>query len=80
MALTAKRGALDPACRIPEPYRQDRNYGWSMAEATDEKRMKLRYAGTCRMCGTPLAAREEAIYERATETYVTTWVTSQKLR
>ena len=39
-----------------------------MAEATDEKRMKLRYAGTCRMCGTSLPVREEAIYERATKT------------
>ncbi len=35
---------------------------------TDDKRMKLRYAGVCRLCGTDLAARAEAIYERSTKT------------
>lgn len=30
--------------------------------------MKLRYAGTCRLCGTPLGAGVEAIYERDTKT------------
>lgn len=30
--------------------------------------MKLRYAGTCRLCGTELSARADAIYERATKT------------
>jgi hypothetical protein len=30
--------------------------------------MKLRYAGTCRLCGTGLPARAEAVYERATRT------------
>lgn len=30
--------------------------------------MKLRYAGVCRLCGTDLPAREEAIYERSTKT------------
>lgn len=39
-----------------------------MAEAPDEKRMKLRYAGTCRICGAALAARTNAIYERSTRT------------
>lgn len=34
----------------------------------DEKRMKLRYAGVCRLCGTELAARVEAIYEPSTKT------------
>jgi Nuclease-related domain len=34
----------------------------------DEKRMRLRYAGTCRVCGSELPARAEAIYERATRT------------
>lgn len=34
----------------------------------DEKRMKLRYAGSCRLCGRNISAREEAIYERATKT------------
>jgi predicted nuclease of predicted toxin-antitoxin system len=29
--------------------------------------MKLRYAGTCRLCGGELPARQEAIYERATK-------------
>ena len=33
-----------------------------------EKRMKLRYAGVCRVCGTELPARADAIYERATKT------------
>jgi hypothetical protein len=30
--------------------------------------MKLRYAGVCRLCGTELSARAEAIYERTTKT------------
>jgi len=30
--------------------------------------MRLRYAGTCRLCGTTLEARAEAIYERTTKT------------
>jgi hypothetical protein len=30
--------------------------------------MKLRYAGTCRLCGTGLPARAEAVYDRATRT------------
>jgi hypothetical protein len=34
----------------------------------DIKQMKLRYAGTCRLCATPLPARTEAIYERDTKT------------
>jgi hypothetical protein len=38
------------------------------AETTPDKRMKLRYAGACRLCGVELAARQEAIYERATKT------------
>lgn len=36
--------------------------------ATGDKRMLLRYAGTCRICGTELPARTEAIYERPTKT------------
>lgn len=35
-------------------------------ESTD-KRMRLRYAGVCRLCGTDLAARADAIYEKATK-------------
>lgn len=34
----------------------------------DEKRMKLRYAGVCRVCEAELPARTEAVYERATKT------------
>lgn len=33
-------------------------------QVVDEKRMKLRYAGICRLCGVELPARHEAIYER----------------
>jgi hypothetical protein len=39
-----------------------------VSEQPDEKRMRLRYAGTCRICGVPLEARSEAVYERATKT------------
>lgn len=43
-----------------------------MTEASEEqpadKRMKLRYAGVCRLCGSDLPARADAIYERATKT------------
>lgn len=34
----------------------------------DEKRMRLRFAGTCRVCGVELAARTAAVYERSTKT------------
>lgn len=37
-------------------------------EPAPDKRMKLRYAGSCRLCGTELPARVEAVYERATKT------------
>jgi hypothetical protein len=33
-----------------------------------DRRMKLRYAGVCRLCGMDLPARTDAIYERATTT------------
>jgi hypothetical protein len=33
-----------------------------------EKRMRLRYAGSCILCGTTLAAKTEAIYDRAHQT------------
>jgi Nuclease-related domain len=36
--------------------------------ATDEKVMRLRYAGTCRVCGAGIAQKTEAVYERATKT------------
>lgn len=34
----------------------------------DEKRMRLRYSGTCRVCSVELAAKAEAIYERSSKT------------
>lgn len=34
----------------------------------DEKRMRLRYAGECRVCDAALPAKTEAIYERSTKT------------
>lgn len=34
----------------------------------DEKTMRLRYAGACRVCGTALPAGTEAVYERTTKT------------
>jgi hypothetical protein len=39
-----------------------------VSEGADKKRMKLRYAGVCRVCEAELAARVEAIYERSTKT------------
>jgi len=33
-----------------------------------EKRMRLRYAGVCRICSAAIEARAEAVYERATKT------------
>lgn len=35
---------------------------------TDEKRMRLRYAGVCRICGSDIPAKVEAVYERSTKT------------
>jgi hypothetical protein len=43
-------------------------YLHAVAEVPDEKRMRLRYAGTCRLCGASLEAGAEAIYERLTKT------------
>jgi hypothetical protein len=34
----------------------------------DDKRMRLRYDGTCRLCGRTLAAGADAVYERAAKT------------
>ena len=36
-------------------------------EVTDVKRMRLRYAGTCRLCGAQLPAGLLAVYERTTK-------------
>lgn len=33
-----------------------------------EKLMRLRYAGTCRVCGAELPAKVEAVYERTAKT------------
>lgn len=38
------------------------------SEPPPVKRMRLRYAGTCRRCGTELPAKADAIYERTTKT------------
>ena len=38
------------------------------AASLTDKRMRLRYAGTCRLCGIELEARTDAIYERALKT------------
>ena len=39
----------------------------SAREAPTAKRMRLRFAGVCRICGASLDARAEAIYDRATK-------------
>ena len=39
-----------------------------MDGGADEKRMRLRYAGACRVCWVELPAKVEAIYERTTKT------------
>lgn len=38
------------------------------APIPDEKRMRLRYSGTCRVCGVELPAKADAIYERSSKT------------
>jgi hypothetical protein len=43
-------------------------YGASVHGGTDEKVMRLRYAGTCRVCGAGLPEKAQAIYERSTKT------------
>ncbi|MCL8251433.1 NERD domain-containing protein [Aeromicrobium fastidiosum] len=40
----------------------------SDASPVDEKRMRLRFAGTCRVCGIDIPARTPALYERSTRT------------
>ncbi|GAA2007671.1 hypothetical protein [Microbacterium ulmi] len=34
----------------------------------DDKRVRLRYAGTCRLCTRQISAGEEAVYERGSKT------------
>ena len=45
-------------------------YGLAVNElpASDDKLMRLRYAGHCRVCGCALPARAEAVYERSSKT------------
>ena len=40
----------------------------TLEPAPADKRMRLRYAGTCRLCGKPLPAGADAIYERELKT------------
>lgn len=40
----------------------------TLPDSSDEKRMKLRYAGVCRICGAALQVKEEALYERSSKT------------
>ena len=40
----------------------------SVEPVADEKRMRLRFAGTCRVCGSALPAKTDAVYERITKT------------
>jgi hypothetical protein len=52
----------------PPPLSGAAVYGGEVDGGTDDKRMRLRYAGTCRVCGSELPATSEAIYERSTRT------------
>lgn len=52
----------------PPPLSGAAVYGGEVDGGTDDKRMRLRYAGTCRVCGSELPAKSEAIYERSTRT------------
>ena len=52
----------------PPPSEPVRPYGRRVSDGADEKQMRLRYAGACRVCGAELPARLEAIYERSTRT------------
>ena len=56
----------------PVPLRRPlaRDYLLAVQEepGSDEKQMRLRYEGTCRVCGVALPAKAEAIYERPTKT------------
>ena len=51
-----------PSSQGRSPYRGRVDGG------TDEKQMRLRYVGSCRVCGLELPARSEAIFERRTRT------------
>jgi hypothetical protein len=42
--------------------------GEHVTDSVSDKRMKLRYAGVCRLCGVDIPAQQEGIYERATRT------------
>lgn len=56
---------------------REEGIGWGVAGTVgvvtlelgpEDKRMRLRYAGTCRLCGTPLDAGTDAVYEYGTRT------------
>lgn len=49
-------------------YRGGARYRRQVSASPDDKQMRLRYAGSCRLCGATLEARAEAIYERSTKT------------
>lgn len=51
-----------------DPHRLPSPYGDGVDGGADEKRMRLRHAGTCRVSGVELAARAGAIYERTSKT------------
>ena len=53
---------------MPALARMVGRMGGEDSTTATEKRMRLRYAGSCRLCDTGLAERTEAIYERSTKT------------
>ena len=57
-----------PLCQDPCFLESRSPYGSGVDGGADEKRMRLRYAGACRVCGVELPAKVEAIYERTTKT------------
>ena len=57
---------LDGKC--PGPKRQPPRGAELSDVAAQDKRMKLRNAGPCRVCGTELPAKSDAMYERVTRT------------
>jgi hypothetical protein len=55
---------------IPQHNRGTGSTFWGMPDQgePDSKRMRLRYAGVCRICEAELPARTEAVYERSSRT------------
>lgn len=53
---------------VGSPFLESRSpYGSGVDGEADEKRIRLRYTGACRVCGVELPAKVEAIYERTTK-------------